>query len=88
MKRVWPHQFFRLDFDQILKEGERQEQIHTANKGEYALVRNMHAYFSNDVLPLIVGNDWVFDAAGREADVEAAVNELWRARAEFLRELI
>lgn len=63
MKRVWPHQFFRLDFDQMLKEGERQEQIHTANKGEYALVQTMHAYFAHDVLPLILNNDWVYDAA-------------------------
>ena len=31
---------------------------------------------------------WVFDAERREADLEAAVNELWRARAEYLRELI
>ena len=32
--------------------------------------------------------DWVFDAERREADLEAAVNELWRARAEYLKELI
>ena len=32
--------------------------------------------------------DWVFDAARREADLEGAVNELWRARAEFLKEMI
>ena len=32
--------------------------------------------------------DWVFDAEGREADLEGAVNELWRARAEYLREMI
>jgi hypothetical protein len=32
------------------------------------------------------GRDWVFDAERREASLEAAVNELWRARAEYLRE--
>lgn len=63
MKTVWPHEFFRLDFDQMLEEGRRQEEIHPANKGEYALVRNMHAYFAGDVLPLVIHDDWVFEAA-------------------------
>lgn len=67
MRTVSPHTFFRLDFDKILEEGKRQEKIHTANKGEYALVRNMHAYFDGEVLPLIVSNDWVFEAASRFA---------------------
>jgi hypothetical protein len=71
MKRVWPHQFFRLDFDQMLKEGERQERIHTANKGEYALVQAMHAYFATNVLPLILNNDWVYDAASTFASRSA-----------------
>ena len=34
------------------------------------------------------GRDWVFDAARREASIEAAVGELWMARAEYLREMI
>jgi hypothetical protein len=67
MKKVWPHEFFRLDFDQMLEEGRRQEEIHTANRGEYITVQNMHAYFDGEVLPLILSNDWVFDAATRFA---------------------
>jgi hypothetical protein len=63
MKTVWPHEFFRLDFDQMLEEGRRQEEINPVNKGEYSLVRNMHAYFDNEVLPLILSNSWVFEAA-------------------------
>jgi hypothetical protein len=35
-----------------------------------------------------MGRDWVFDAERREASLEAAVNELWMARAEYLREMI
>lgn len=73
MRTVLPHAFFRLDFDQMLEEGKRQEKIHTANKGEYALVRNMHAYFDGEVLPLIVSNDWVFEAASRFA-ADYAIN--------------
>ena len=63
MREIWPHEFFRLDFDQMLEEGKRQEEIHTANKGEYSIVQNMHAYLDSDVLPLISSNDRVFEAA-------------------------
>jgi len=35
-----------------------------------------------------MGRHWVFDAERREAALEAAVNELWRARAEYLKEMI
>ncbi len=63
MKRVSPHKFFRLDFDQMLEEGKRQENIHTANVGEYNLVRGMHAFFDSEVLPYILNNDWVYEAA-------------------------
>jgi hypothetical protein len=65
MERVTPHQFFRIDFDQILDEARRQERIHPLNEGEYAIVRRMHGYFDGDVLPLVVSNDWVFEAAKR-----------------------
>ena len=67
MRRVWPHEFFRIDFDQMLEEGKRQERINVANKGEYAIVQNMHTYFDSEVLPLILSNDWVFEAAKRFA---------------------
>ena len=67
MRTVLPHTFFRLDFDQMLEEGKRQEEIHPANKGEYALVRNIHTYFDGAVLPLIISSDWVFEAASRFA---------------------
>lgn len=67
MRRVWPHEFFRLDFDQMLEEGKRQEKIHTANAGEYNLVQGMHTYFDGDVLPLILSDDWVYEAASKFA---------------------
>ena len=63
MQKVKPHEFFRLDFDQIVKEGKRQEETSMANVGEYALVKRMHEFFSSSVLPLIVTDDWVFDSA-------------------------
>lgn len=67
MRKVQPHQFFRLDFDQIVQEGKRQEKILAANIGEYALVKRMHAFFSESVLQLITVDDWVYDSAHRFA---------------------
>jgi len=67
MKEVQPHEFFRLDFDQILEEGRRQEGIHSANKGEYDIVKEMHEYFACEVLPRVVQDDYVFEAATRFA---------------------
>jgi len=63
MKDIQPHGFFRLDFDQILEEGRRQESMLAVNKGEFVLVKNMHSFFRTDVLPRILDNDWVYEAA-------------------------
>jgi hypothetical protein len=68
MVRVLPHEAFRLDFNMIVAEGKRQEEIHSANVGEFALVQNMHACFDSEILPRIVQNDWVFEAAARFAN--------------------
>ncbi len=35
MKKVLPHEFFYLDFKQILEEGRRQEDIYHGNVGEF-----------------------------------------------------
>lgn len=67
MREVLPHEVFRLDFDTILEEGKRQEQIDSNNQGEYNLVENIHTYFSSEILPLIAQDDWVFQAASKLA---------------------
>ena len=67
MREVLPHEVFSLDFDTILEEGKRQEQINSNNQGEYDLVENIHTYFSSDILPLIAQVDWVFQAAPKLA---------------------
>ena len=67
MKNVQPYQVFRRDFDAMLQHGERQERVDPANVGEESLLRDMHAYFDNEILPLIVDHDWVFEAASRFA---------------------
>jgi hypothetical protein len=63
MKTLQPHELFHSAFDYILEEGKRQEEIHQANKGEYSIVQNMHTYFETEVIPLIIQNDWVYEAA-------------------------
>lgn len=78
MKTVWLHQFFRIEFKQILEDSRRQEKIHPANKGEYAIARGMLAYFDTVVLPLILSNEWVFEAAERFASEFAPDCFQWR----------
>ncbi len=67
MSKKQPHEFFRIDFDIILKEAERQENMDPNNKGELSIAKNMHAYFDKIILPLIISNDWVFESALRFA---------------------
>ena len=66
-KTVKPHKFFREDFDQLVVEGKRQEYLLTVNAGEHDLVKNMYEFFDATVLPLIISDDWVFEAANRFA---------------------
>lgn len=63
MQAFWPHEFFRIDFDTIVEQGKRQEEIHPANQGEHAFVREMRGYFARDILPLIAADDRVYGAA-------------------------
>ena len=67
MRKVKPNEFFHLDFDQVVKEGLRQEILLSANMEEFKLVKSMHKFFDNTVLPLIINDDWVFEAANRFA---------------------
>lgn len=60
---VYPHEFFRIDFDELLQEGPRQEKMLTANAGEAGEVQALHAFWDQRVLPLIRTNDEVFAAA-------------------------
>jgi len=67
MRENSPPQIFRRDFDMILIEAKRQEQLHPANKGEYDLAKELHVYFDQVVVPLIKNDPWVFEAASRFA---------------------
>lgn len=62
---VYPHEFFRIDFDVLVEEGKRQERIWSANVGEAKQVQLMHDCWDQQVLPLVLSNDWVFEGAER-----------------------
>jgi len=63
MKTVWPYELFRLDFDQLLEEGKRQEEIDKDNIGEYLFVSRIHGFFDKEILPMVISNDWVYESA-------------------------
>jgi hypothetical protein len=63
MRKVFPHQVFHYDFDTMLEEGKRQEEMCLENQGEYELAKGIHAYFSRVVMPLVVRDDHVFQVA-------------------------
>lgn len=64
---VYPHEFFRRDFDNIIEEARRQERIDANIIGELSVAQEMHAFFVNDVLPLILNDDFVYEAAEKFA---------------------
>lgn len=72
VRQVWPHELFRADFDQLPEEAKRQEQMLPVNRGEYKLACEMYDYLSKEVLPLIIHDDWVFEAAATFASEYAA----------------
>lgn len=64
MERMWPHEYFQQGFDALAEvEAKRQEDLLPVNQGEYAIADSMHRYFTDEVLPLILHDDWIFDAA-------------------------
>ena len=67
MREIKPHTYFRLDFEQILEEGKRQEEQLKANAGELKINKGMYNFFAEIVIPLIISNDWVYDAASKFA---------------------
>lgn len=63
MITVWPHEFFQLDFGQILEDAKDQERKHPANTGEVDVARGIFEFLEHKCLPLIHTNDWVFEAS-------------------------
>jgi hypothetical protein len=76
---------------QRLMSGEDEEEVlSTLQRNACGLRGEAARHMERAILRLkeASGRDWMFDTARREEDREGAVNELWRARAEHLREMI
>lgn len=62
MKELYPHEIFRIEYSKMLFEALRQEKISPANKGEYAIVEGLFDYLNQTAIPLMMKDDWVFEA--------------------------
>ncbi|NLF01472.1 MAG: hypothetical protein GX601_10900 [Anaerolineales bacterium] len=63
MGELLPHEVLRFDFDAIRVEARRQERVDPANLGEHKLASDIHAYFVNQIIPMVLQNDRVYEAA-------------------------
>ena len=62
-KNFYAHQLLRFDFSQIHEEAKRQEDIHPSNKGELAIAQGVFTFFNDSVIPSIISEDWIYQAA-------------------------
>lgn len=69
---LYPHQIFELDFQQLLQEAERQEDTHSANRGEKKIAEGILDFFSAIIRPQIEQSHWVFESARMFADTHVA----------------
>jgi hypothetical protein len=67
MIEIWPHEQLRLDFDQMIAEAERQEGLSSVNRGEAKIARQIYDYFDTIVIPLIIRDEWIYNAAEQYA---------------------
>ena len=63
MREVWPHEVLRLDLDAVLDEARQQEALDPGNLGEYELAQCIHEYLVLDVIPSVLRDDWIYEAA-------------------------
>ena len=62
-KNFYADELLRFDFSQIHDEAKRQEEIHPSNKGELAIAQGVFIFFNNSVIPTIISEDWIYQAA-------------------------
>ena len=62
-KKFYAHELLRFDFENILEEAKRQEEIDTRNKDEVQLASIIFNFFSNTVIPLIISEKWVYESS-------------------------
>lgn len=62
-KNFYAHELLRFDFSQIHEEARRQEEIHPSNQGELLLAQGVFNFYNDSVIPLILSDTWVYEAA-------------------------
>jgi hypothetical protein len=67
MSAIYPHQMFQADFLVMFQEVQRQEKIGPYHSDETEFGKEIFFFFGEDVLPLVLKNDWVYEAAKRFA---------------------
>ena len=65
MEELFPHQIFRDECSKTLLDARRQEAINPENVGEFAIVEEFFKYLQDNVMSLMLNNDWVFAAVSR-----------------------
>ena len=67
MTCIYPHQMFQADFLVMFREVQRQEEIAPLHTDDAETGKEIFFFFVESVLPLILSDDWVYEAARRFA---------------------
>jgi hypothetical protein len=65
MTKIYPHQMFQADFLTMLQEVQRQPNISPYHDDDAEIGKELFFFFAEEILPLILSNDWVYEAAKR-----------------------
>ena len=63
MTCIYPHQLFQADFLNMWEEAQRPEQLDPLRKEESSLGKEIFFFFGEEVLPLILSHDWIYEGA-------------------------
>lgn len=67
MTCIYPHQMFQADFLVMFREVQRQEEIAPLHTDDVETGKEIFFFFAESVLPLLLSDDWVYEAARRFA---------------------
>lgn len=65
---LFPHGLFLADIEALMREAERQEAIHPANKGEIEVAIKIKLFYEQQVFRSIRLSNWVFESAEQFAE--------------------
>jgi hypothetical protein len=65
---LYPHGLFLADFEEMMREAQRQEKKDSSNAGEFAAAMKMKLFYEHHVFPAIRSSKWVFESAEEFAE--------------------